>query len=154
MTCCAHPKLLDTAASRAREAGVFSEVRVDEQGLVCVAQGSAEPAEYRLFWEGEQLWVSLVTPNRWLSESIEAELMHTGDKIEELIEDELVDLGYEGETLRVEHFRSEDLLFTFRSPIDLSGLDTERAAARSAVCLLGYEACFRQLGDMSESDED
>ena len=35
----------------------------------------------------------MLTKDRWLSESIEAEVMHHGDSLEELIEEELIDLG-------------------------------------------------------------
>lgn len=142
--------ILDAVGERARAAGVFSSVTVRGSRLACPAL--AAEAEYRLDAAPDgALWVSVVTPNRWLSESIETELLHTGDKIEELIEDELVDLGYEGGPLKVEHFRSEDLLFTFRSPVP-QGADR---AGLASTCLLAYEACFRQLGDMSGGgDED
>lgn len=146
--------LLGAVAGRARDAGVFADVTIDGDRLVCTALDAAEPAEYRLEWADGRLWAALVTPNRWLSESIETDLLHTGDKIEELLEDELVDLGYEEGPLRVEHFRSEDMLFTFRSPIPLEGCGEEAAALRAAACLLAYEACFRQLGDMDGGDEE
>jgi hypothetical protein len=146
---------LEAVAARAREADVFGEVRLSDGRLVCTARDAAEPAEYRLGWDGAGgLWVSLVTPNRWLSESIETDLLHTGDKIEELIEDELVDLGHEGGTPRVEHFRSEDMLFTFRTPVQVRGDGGDEAAHAAATTLLAYEACFRQLGDMSGGDEE
>lgn len=141
--------ILDAVAGRARSAGVFSSVAVEGSRLVCPALEA--DAEFRLDIEpGGTLWVSVVTADRWLSESIETELLHTGDKIEELIEDELVDLGYDQGPLKVEHFRSEDLLFTFRSPVP-SGADQTDLAT---TCLLAYEACFRQLGDMSGGDDE
>jgi len=147
--------ILGAVAERAREAGVFGDVRIEAGRLVCAAQDSAEPAEYRLDWDpAGKPWVSLVTPNRWLSESIEADLLHTGDKLEELIEDELVDLGYEGGPLRVEHFRSDDLLFTFRSPVPGVAGEESALTRLASTCLLAYEACFRQLGDMSAGDAD
>jgi len=147
--------LVEQVAERARQADVFGAVRLEGDRLVCPARDAAEPAEYRLEWDGAgRLWVSLVTPNRWLSESIETDLLHTGDKIEELIEDELVDLGYDGAPPRVEHFRSDDMLFTFRSALPI-GSDAADSARSAATALLAYEACFRQLGDMSGgSDED
>lgn len=140
---------LAALADRAKEFGVFASAAVEGDRLVCAARDVG--AEYRVDVASDGvLWVSLVTPDRWLSESIETELLHTGDKIEELIEDELVDLGYDGGPLKVEHFRSEDLLFTFRSPTPAGG-----DAALTMTCLLAYEACFRQLGDMAgEDDED
>ncbi|USN98340.1 MAG: hypothetical protein H6810_09175 [Phycisphaeraceae bacterium] len=137
----------------ARTSGVFADVCVTDDQLACAARGSAEPAFYRVSDEEGRVWVSLVTPNRWLSESIEAELMHTGDKLEELLEEELVDLGYEGPAPTFEHFRSEDMLFTFRSPVPREGDGFDGALAEKVkLMLFGYEACFRQLGDMSEED--
>lgn len=154
MTSTTQTDLLDAAADRARDAGVFAEVRRQGPMLVCGASGAAAEAEYRLTWEGRELWVSLVTPDRWLSESIETDLVHTGDKLEELLEDELVDLGYEGPALTFEHFRSEDLLFTFRSRVREAEGGGPAGAEVAALCLLAYEQCFRQLGDMEESEED
>lgn len=146
--------LLEQVAQRARQADVFGEVRIEGDRLVCTARDAEEPAEYRLDWdEAGGLWVSLVTANRWLSESIETDLLHTGDKIEDLILDELVDLGYDGPAPRVEHFRSDDMLFTFRSPVR-AGREGAPDAHAAATTLLAYEACFRQLGDMSGAGEE
>lgn len=75
--------------------------------------------------------------------------MHTGDDVEELLEEELVEQGLEASRPAVEHFRSDDRLFTFRSPVAPENADT------AARWLLAYEACFRQLGDMAgDSDDD
>lgn len=154
-----HPglaRLYETVAERARASGVFANVDIRDGMLVCEAQGSAAPAYYRLEPHGNELWVSLVTADRWLSESIEADLMFTGDDLEDLIDEELADQGFTDGPLACEHFRSEDKLFTFRSrlPISLDRADDGESASIAAQCLLGYEACFRQLGDMEESDED
>lgn len=131
-------------------AGVFAEVRTGDDLLECRAQGASEPAYYRVFFENGAAWVALVTKDRWLSESIEADLMHTGDPLEELLEEELADQGFEGETPGCEHFRSEDMMFTFRSKVPgvAEPLDDSMVEPTSRV-LLAYEACFRQLGDMS-----
>jgi hypothetical protein len=154
MASCQPDAVLEAVGEAAREAAVFGDVGLRDGMLVCAASGAAEPAEYRMFRDAGELWVSLITANRWLSESIETELLHTGDKIEELVEDELVDLGYDGPSPRVEHFRSEDLLFTFRTPVASAETAESEATARARVHLLAYEACFRQLGDMSEGEED
>lgn len=148
--------LFQTVAARARAAAVFGDIRIHSARLVCTALNSAEPAEYRLESDGRRLWVSLVTADRWLSQSIEADLVHTGDNLAELIEEELADQGHTGGPLPFEHFRSEDLLFTFRSPVpfDLPRAGTPEAADTGARCLLAYEACFRQLGDMDARDDD
>jgi hypothetical protein len=147
-------ELLKSVSVAAGQADVFESVRFGPGGVECAARGASAPAFYRVGFEGGRLWVSLVTPDRWLSESIESDLMHTGDSIEELLEEELVDLGYDGPTLPCEHFRSDDKLFTFRTALP-GDADTPDASMgeRARVLLLGYEACFRQLGDMSEKDE-
>ena len=141
--------LLGTVAQRARDAGVFGEVTLAAGRLDCEADGSAEPASYQVYAEGEKIWVALVMADRWQSESIESDLMHTGDKLEELLEEEMVDLGYEGPTLPYEHFRSDEMLFTFRTPLPASAGD-----GLIAQTLLGYEACFRQLGDMDDTGDE
>lgn len=153
-------RLLDAAAAAARKAGVFGAVEVRGGGatpvLVCEAQNSAAPAEYRLFADGGKVYVALVTADRWLSQSIEAQLFHLGDKLEELLEEDLYDQGYERGTLPVEHFRSADKLYTFRSPlpIDPAAADAPEAVTTACQCLLGYEGCFRRLGDMDAGDEE
>lgn len=150
-------RLLADIAAVARSAGVFGavELRSDDRGQIILsaqARDSGAPAFYRAAFEGGSLWVSLVTADRWLSQSIEADLVHTGDKMEDLIEEELVDQGVEGHRPRVEHFRSEDRLFTFRTPVPVR-MGEPGAAARAAAFLLAYEACFRNLGDMAGGDE-
>ena len=80
-------------------------------------------------------------------------LLHTGDPIEELVEDELIDLGYEGPRLPVKHFRSDDMLYTFRSPIPIDPADEAAAVEAAARCLLAYEAAFRELGNMQTAEE-
>jgi hypothetical protein len=157
---------LNAVRSNADRAGVFAQVKIERGMLTCAARDAAEPAWYRIEpalnaagtagAEGGGWNVSLVTPNRWLSESIEADLMHHGDPIEELIEEELVEQDYSGEPLPVKHFRSDDRLYTFVSPLPInSAHDSDEQAARTATqCLLAYEAAFRELGDMSGAGEE
>ncbi len=147
--------MLAAIAARAAAEGVFGSVRVEDSVVRCDALASAEPAEYRVFAEGGKLWVALVTSDRWLSQSIEQDLVHTGDKIDELIEEELVDLEWKKEwgstRFAYEHFRDDRKQYTFRSPVPVgTGPD---AAERAAIALLAYERAFRPLGDM-EADED
>jgi hypothetical protein len=146
--------VLDVAAHRARESGVFGAATVTPGMLACSALRA--PAFYRLFAEGGRLWVALVTPDRWLSQSVEQDLVHTGDKLEDLLEEELVDLGLAGLRLAFEHFRSEDKLFTFRSPLprEWHALPPAELGNKAAMCLLAYEACFRRLGDIDGGDEE
>lgn len=146
---------LEQVRDAAENAGVFGGTEIRDGQLICRALASAEPASYRILFDGGRLWVSLVMADRWLSESIEADLMHTGDKLEDLLNEELIEQGFTTGPLPYEHFRSDDLLFTFRSPIPVapSALGTPDAVRPTVQCLLAYEACFRNLGDM-EADEE
>ena len=144
--------LLEHVRSIADSAGVFGGVSIREGSLVCVAKGAGAPASYRLFVEDGRVWVSLVMADRWLSESVEADLMHAGDKMEDLLEEELVDQGAPVMRLKVEHFRSDDLLFTYRSVLP-GGTDADQAPGYAKI-LLAYEACFRNLGDMNAGEDD
>lgn len=97
--------------------------------------------------------------------------MHHGDPIEELIEEELVDQGYivgvkgrsagnsndpsgshrtrQGVEVEVQHFRSEDMMYTFQSPLPIeASSDLSKAIRVATQWLLAYEAAFRRLGDM------
>lgn len=145
-----YQSLLNEVAQGARHAGVFGNVSVRDGRLVCTAKDSAAPASYRIELDSDRLWVSLVTADRWLSESIEADLMHTGDDLADLLEEELVDQGVTGATPTFEHFRSDDMLFTFRTPLP----DKDVTATTTLRWLLAYEACFRRLGDMSAGDDE
>ncbi|CAG0991292.1 hypothetical protein PHYC_02313 [Phycisphaerales bacterium] len=150
--------LLDHVAGKVRSAGVFAEVTRLEHALEAGAKASAAPASYRLFLDAGRAWVALFTADRYLSQSIEQDLVHTGDKLPELLEEELVDLGFLGlgnpsALLGVEHFRDPQKFFTFRTPlpIDLNQLE-KNAQESAAVALLAYEACFRRLGDMETNE--
>ena len=150
--------LLEHLRERASSAGVFGECRVLEDRLECDADGSAEDAWYRVRWDDGRVWVSLEMADRWQSESIEAELVHTGDKLDELLEEEMVEFGYDGPRPTFEHFRSDAMLFVFRTPVDIAAevMAEAQSADEVALVLRGYEACFRQLGDMDaeNSEED
>lgn len=155
-----HPSiaaLFSAVADKARAADVFGEVGVKNASLIAAAKASAEPAEYRLFIEKDVLWVALVTEHRWLSQSIEADLVHTGDKLQDLIEEELINLDWEGFKPTFEHFRDDRKLYTFRTrltpPLDLATAGDQTTIDSVTIALLAYEAAFRQLGDM-EADED
>lgn len=142
--------------THAEKAGVFGRTEVVRHArfgelLRCEARASAEPAEFRVFADKGKVWVALVTMARWLSQSIEADLVHTGDKMEDLIEEELIEHGLEKMRLSVEHFRDEDKLFTFRSALPFDA-HTGDAGEKAGKVLCAYEAAFRPLGDM-EADE-
>lgn len=143
---------LDRIAADLRGRDLFDEIRCDAARLECRARDAAAEAWYRLHREGSQWVVALVTADRWLSGSIESDLMHHGDPIEELVGEELAELGVETGSnpprVPVRHFRSDDLLYTFETPVPGD------AEATLLHYLLAYEAAFRPLGDMSGSDED
>lgn len=140
--------IIDAAESAAKRSGFFGHITRSSGRLTCAAANSAAPAEYRLERANDGWWVSLVTADRWLSQSIEADLVHTGDKLEELLEEELSELGAAITRLRIDHFRSDDKLFTFRSP-----LPEHADGDLAAKALLAYEQCFRYLGDMQAGED-
>jgi hypothetical protein len=147
--------LLNRVKAKGEAAGVFGGCEVRGNRLVCRAANSAAPASYRVELDGGRVWVSLVMADRWLSESIESHLVDHGDRLEDLLEEELAELDYHGPKVTFEHYRSEDRLFTFRTPapVALEKAGTEEAAEVTAKLLLGYEACFRQLGDMDAGED-
>ena len=151
-------RLLEAVGKRAHNALAFASVKAMPDRLTCACKASPEPAEFRVDVQDGQVAVSLVTPHRYLSQSIEQDLVHQGDKIDDLLKDELVDQDYRGPALRVEHFRSPppDKLFTFRSllGIDPAAADTPDAIDRATKALLAYEACFSPLGDLSAGADD
>ena len=143
-------QFLEAIKANADKAKVFKDVKITSKGVLqCTAKASAEPAWFRVDKVNEVWRVSLVTADRWLSESIEADLMHYGDPIEELIEEELVELGFKGARPVVKHYRSDDMLYTFIS--EIPGVDETKgpkAIETATRWLLAYEAAFRELGDM------
>jgi hypothetical protein len=140
-------------ASAVRDRDVFDAIEFEHGRLSCKARDAAADAFYRLESRDGRVLVSLVTPDRWLSESIESDLMHYGDPLEELVAEELAefDLEVPESELVVKHFRSDDLLYTFETPLPPS---IAADADKTLRFLLAYEAAFRALGDMSGSDED
>lgn len=149
-------RFLDAIRTAAAESGTFRTVERAGQELRCTARDV--DACYAIVPQAGGWWVRLATPDRWLSESIEADLMHHGDPIEELVEEELVELGHDpsrdGAMPRVKHFRSEDKLYTFENPLPIDPAADATAGARVAArFLLAYEAAFRQLGDMAGGDD-
>ena len=148
--------LLHALRAAVEKTKVFGEVTLSSRSLACAAPASAAPAEYRVEFESDGLWLSLKTPDRYLSQSIEQDLVHTGDKIHDLICDELIDLGHpDPKPFPVEHFRDTNKLFTFRTRlnIDLSVAPSEQTVDATLKHLLAFEAAFSHLGDMTSDDE-
>ncbi|MCA3005829.1 MAG: hypothetical protein IOD15_10780 [Phycisphaerales bacterium] len=155
--------LLSALANEARATELFGEITLGGTAVRCAAANSAAPAEYSLSFDGATAWVSLTTPDRYLSQSIEQDLVHTGDKLGDLLLDELIDLAPPGDGLTkvperapmVEHFRSPDKLFTFRVHVPLpANPASSEALAVARLYLLAMEACFRPLGDMDAGDDE
>lgn len=139
-------------AELAKRCGEFGDVSATDDRVHCV--DSVQPdAAFRLAVEEAKLWVSWVSPNRYLSQSIEAEVKWTGDDIDELIAEELGerDLPKVGP---FQHFRNEDKQFVFRSELP-AGLFRPGAdgAAVGLQLLLAYQAAFRNLGDMKPEED-
>ena len=137
----------------ASNAQVFGEINIDDRGLSCQAKNSAEEAFYRVNVEGEAVWISLETKDRWLSGSIEGDLVNTGDKLDELIEEEVIDLGHHDAKVSFDHFRSPELMYVFRSRLS-TAIEDPKAADHALIWLLGYEIVLRELGDMDDTQED
>lgn len=147
--------MYDQIAKEALDADVFEGSEKRDDLLALKAKDCSTELYYFVDAQSDEkaVWVGLMTPDRWLSESIEADLMHRGDDIEELLEDELIDQGLE-EVLDVQHFRDDAKQYIFRS-IAAKGSPSpdEKAIRRIAQVLLAYEACFRELGDVCEADD-
>ena len=142
-------ELLTNISQAASASGIFSQIEALPDRLRCHAKGCPEPAWYELADVGGKLIVRFATPDRWLSESIESDLMHFGDPIEELVEEELAELGWRGEVPTIRHFRDEAKLYTFENAVPATDLDTAYKFLRA------YEAAFRALGDVGgEKDEE
>lgn len=148
---------LADVAARAGATGKFASSTLVDGKVVCVAPRAASTAEYRVYADAGRLWVALVMPDRYLSQSIEQDVVHHGDKLDDLLADELIDLGADGLKPRIEHFRDPAKLFTFRSEFTLppgKPIEPRQLADGLLVLLLAYEACFVRLGDMDAGDDE
>jgi hypothetical protein len=156
LICDSCQSLYEEVGDIAREAKTFAKVRRTDDSLVCKPLLADHEAVYRVWVNDDHntVWVGLYTPDRWLSESIEADLVHADDTIEEILEEELIDRGYEAK-LPVEHYRNTEKEFVFRSPIPLpkgEKMDGEAMVSRVSRTLLAYQAVFAQLGDLKPAE--
>lgn len=142
------------AAEIVRSSGAFAEVESGPMLVRCTDPVQPEAA-FRIVYEDDKLWAAWVSPNRYLSQSIEAEVKWTGDDIDELIDEEVEAQGWTGAKIgRFQHFRSEDRLYTFRSELPISPTAASAAHAKDALAfLLAYQAAFRNLGDMKPEED-
>jgi len=145
--------VFDATVQPLTESKDFAAIKRTDRGVRCDALHVEEECYYAAHADDDgTVWVGWYTPDRWLSESIEADLVHTGDKIDELLEDELVDQGL-AVKLKLEHFRDADKVFVFRGKVDLPD-DTDAAAATLVKALRAFQACFIELGDMGPDEEE
>lgn len=144
--------LLNAVADLARTSAAFAAVETNGSLVTCTSLTNPEAAFRLEPHDKGGVCITWVTANRYLSQSIEADLMWTGDDLDELIDEELADAGYTGQPLtRVDHFRNEEKLFTFRSVVP--GAIADLRPDDLVKCLLAYNAAFAELGDM-KPDED
>lgn len=147
-----HQEVLTAVAGSVGPRGAFARIESLADRIRCHAKDCPEPAWYELASTPAGLMVRFATPDRWLSESIESDLMHFGDPIEELVEEELAELGWRGKVPTVKHFRDDAKLYTFENL--LPSADGVPMAQLAEKFLLAYEAAFRSLGDVGGGDED
>ena len=155
-----HAAMLDTLAQRATDADLFESVEIDQGLLKAHARVVESPCWYQVgpletVDETSRVWVGMYTPDRWLSGSIEADVLHLGDKYEDLLEEELIDQGYNAR-FDMQHFRDDDKIFVFRSAVPMATeqkLDEPERLESVFQTLLAYEACFRELGDMIPEED-
>jgi len=136
----------DRAAASAR----FASVALDGERLRCRAKGAEAEAWYVVDRDGGRWSVALLTPDRWLSESVEGDMLEGRDSAEELVDDELVEVGFANRCGKVRHFRDEDKTYVFRADVPLDGIADVPAGI--VTFLLAFEAAFGQLGDMGGGD--
>lgn len=158
MICDECQEMYEEVADHAREADVFAKVRRCDDALHCTPRGEQHEATYLVHVELPEhgrIWIGLYTPDRWLNESIEADLLHRGEELKDLLAEELAERDFAG-VLPIEHFRDDDKQFVFRSPVHvLQGekVNAPTVVRRVAQVLLAYEACFGELGDLKPADE-
>jgi hypothetical protein len=140
--------LFEHVAQILADADVFQDIEHSAHRLVLAAVGTAAPAEYFLAFEDNSLWAGLATKDRWLSQSIEADLMNTGDSLVELLEEELVEFNCSVPVPSVDHFRDAHMRYTFQTSIPQTITPQD-----ASLVLRAYEAAFRELGDMTEPDD-
>jgi len=140
--------------SRLQDAGVFADVRAENDAIRCRARDVDSDAHYVLTRTPEGvLMVRFETPDRWLSESVEADLYHSSDSLEELLEESLDELEWPVDSIAVttfKHYRSDELNYVFENPIP----ERDDPVEDALVWILAYEATFHELGDVSGEEED
>jgi len=139
-----------TVRDRAHASERFSAIELEGARLRCRARDAAAAAWYVVDREGDAWFVALHTADRWLSESIEGDMLEGRDSAEDLVDDELVEVGFPNRCGKVKHYRDDAKTYVFRAEVPLAGIADPGAGV--ATFLLAFEAAFGQLGDMPGGD--
>ncbi|MEM9082256.1 MAG: hypothetical protein AAGB34_01585 [Planctomycetota bacterium] len=150
-------EMLSHLASIAKDRSEFADARVDGPRVIFDPADCEHECDYRVEVEDDVIWVGWSTPDRYLSQSVEADLVYTGDDIDDLIDEELADQEswVLGERLAPsEHLRNEEKRFVFRSKTPIqAGQGNDETAAHLLAAILAYDLAIRQLGDMKEEED-
>ncbi len=144
-------KLLSDLRARAAATSRFASVEILGDRLVCTALASSAPAQYCTWRVGSEWRVALSTPDRWLSESIESQLVESRETLEDLLAEELRDLDWAEPLAPVKHFRDENRQYVFEASLPVKSEQDD--AVRVATFLNGFERTFAELGDMSAGED-
>lgn len=151
MTLTQAQQTLRSLHEHAQKASIFSGLQLDGSRLECEAKDSAAKAEYRFEVSADGWRLSLGTADRWLSESIESQLVESRDSMEDLLREELVDLDCLEAPPKIRHFRDESKRYVFECTVPF-GADLVDDLRRAKCFLFAFESMFRQLGDMSGAE--
>jgi hypothetical protein len=144
------------AATSLRASGVFASVEVRPPGLWARPANIEADASYRIEIAPDgEIAASWCSPDRYVSQSIEAQLTWTRDDLDDMLDEELVDLGWtSGKLHPLKHFRDDDQLFVFRAVLPMRGRDLGQEHGEPlARCLLAFDRVFREFGDMKGDAE-
>lgn len=130
----------------------FREVEAASDVVRCHAHGV--DAWYEVRAAGGSWVVRLLMADRWLSESIESDLMHGRESLEDLVSDELIDLGCAHTVTKVRHFRDDQKRYVFEADIPAPADAYGDATTLALQFLLAFESSFRQLGEMGGDRDD
>lgn len=153
---------IDSVVAEANGSDFFESVAKADEGkpelvlVIAVAKDTPEPVFYRLEVLEGDLAVSWCSPDRYISQSIETDVLWTGDDLDDLIDEELVDLGWNRGRLKpLKHYRNDEMLFVFISRLPIPADKVTPSDAKDiALALMAYEHAFRELGDMASEEED
>ena len=150
--------LLTRIAERALAHDVFDSAEVKGSMVYAHATDSPEEAFYRVEIDEEGVFVSWASEDRYISQSIEAELMWTGDDLDDMIDEGAQDAGWTlGRMEPLKHYRDEGMHFVYRSktPIAPADADAGAHADQLVAAMAGYAEAMAEFGDMKpESDDD